>query len=336
MIFKTKRWKLISILSGVTLVVAVTGVSLFVGTSVARAAPLTANDLQAITQSSTGPGLLGEGYLTHGGWGRGLGGSIDYQQLLADALGISVDQLQAAYETARTAAINQAVKEGLITQEQADEMLVWGGLGRRGFDFFGFGRHPKGVSSSTIDEEALLAQALNITVDQLQAARDKANEAAIAQAVEQGIITQEQADQMLSQQKLQSYLNRDVLLAKALGMTTEELRAAYAEGKNLSTLMSERGLDAATVREKLITAYNDALAQAVKDGVITQEQADQMQNGRGWNFGFFGGPFGPGMRGGFRGHGDFENRGQRAPNTDDTGGASLRHPGRVFQGGSAL
>ena len=141
--YKRKRWVYLSLVGGATLVLATVGVWLFAGTSVARAAEMTADDLTAITQSTTGPGLLGEGYLAHGGWGRGgFGRGIDYQQLLADALGIDVDKLQAAYETARTAAIEEAVDQGLITREQADEMLVWGNAKRGWFGFRGFDRGP--------------------------------------------------------------------------------------------------------------------------------------------------------------------------------------------------
>ena len=331
--FKTKKWTLVSLVGVLVLALVISGVWLFAGTSVASAAERRADDLKTLTQSSTGPGLLGEGYLTHGGWGRGGWRGIDYQQLLADALGITVEELQDAYEAARTAAIEQAVERGLITQEQADEMLVWGGLGQKGFGFFGLRRGPKGVPGGAIDEEALLAEALSITVDELRAARQEANLAAIEQAVEEGIITREQADEMLSHHKLQDYLDRDALLAEALGMTVAKLQAAYADGKTLSDLMSERGLDAATVREKLIEAFDKALAQAVEDGVITQEQADEMQNGRGFGFGW---PVGPGGRGGFRGHGGFGGRAPCPPDTDDTSGARFRCPGHAFQADSAL
>lgn len=341
MVSKIKRWKLVSVVGGAIVALALTAVGLFAGTTVASASDVTAADVQFVARSATEPGLLGEGYLGHGGWGRGgvFGGEIDYQQLLANALGISVEQLQTAYEDARTAAIEQAVDEGLITREQADEMLVWGGLGRRGFGFFGFGRGPKDVAGGKIDEEALLANALGITVGELQTAREQANQAAIAQAVEQGIITQEQADEMLARRNLQSYLNRDALLAAALGMSVEELQAAYADGETLSTLMSERGLDAATVRERLQTAYDEALAQAVADGVVTQEQADEMNGRLGFGSGM---PFGPGGHGGFGGqggpHGGFGRGCPMAPGTDDSddSGVRFRMPGRGIRGDSTL
>jgi hypothetical protein len=317
------------------LALVIGGVSLFAGTSVARASEMTAEDLSTITRSATGPGLLGEGYLAHGGWGRGGFRGINYSELLAKALGISVEQLEAAYEEARTAAIELAVEKELITQEQADQMMVWGGMGRKGFGFFGFGRGPKGVFSDEIDEEALLAEALGITVERLQAAREEANQAAIEQAIAEGIITQEQADQMMARKDLQSYLDRNTLLAKALGITVEDLEAAYAEGKTLSDLMAEQGMDAATVRENVEAAYEEAIAQAVEDGVITKEQAEEMQNGPGWGFGF-GGPMGRGGRGGFRGRGGFGGQKPSTPDTDDTGGARFRRPGQTSNGNSAL
>jgi hypothetical protein len=346
----SKKWKWVSILSGVALTVAVAGVWLFGTATTASASVVTAEDVQTLTQSTTEPGLLGEGYLAHGGWGRkGFGSdTIDYQQLLADALGITVEELTEAYEAAREAAIELAVEQGLITQEQADEMLVWGEKGRFG-GMKGRGR-PGGRglapdAQGKIDEGALLAEALGITTEELQAAREQANQAAIEQAVAEGLITQEQADEMAEKKQtaeaLQSYLGRDVLLAQALGMTVEELQAAYDEGKSLSDLLSEKGLDAAAVRENLQAAREAALAQAVEDGVITQEQADELaERGAGKR-----GPGGRGMmpgQAGPRGRGDF--KGQRfGPNTDDTdgadentGGARFNRPGRMIQDSNAL
>jgi formaldehyde-activating enzyme involved in methanogenesis len=343
-----KKRKLLTIVGTLAVALILAGASLVAGTSVAHAA-VTAEDLSTLTQASTGPGLLGDGYLAHGGWpggfpGRFLGGQIDYSQLLADALGITVDDLNTAYEEARVAAIGQAVDEGLITQEQADRMIVWGGR----FKFFSMGRRQ--VDGATdIDETQLLADALNMTVEELQTARQQANGAAIAQAVEEGIITQEQADQMQARRDLQTYLDRQTLLAEALGMSVEELQAAYENGQTLSDLLQERNLDAVTVRDRLQAAYQDALAQAVQDGVITQEQADELQAGRGWDLGL--GMPNLGGRGGFsgRGHpggrmprsdeGDGIDRPfgrQKSPDQDDSGSMNWQRPGRSNDSGSAL
>jgi hypothetical protein len=354
-----KKWKWISIVSSIALAVAVAGVWLFAATPTANAAVKTTQDLQSVTQSTTLPGLLGEGYLGHGGrGGPGFGGSIDYQQLLADALEIPVEQLLAAYETARVAALEQAVDLGLITQERADERLVWGGMDGKWLDGLrGLGgrRSAPGIQSRQIDENALLAEALGITTDELAQARERANQAALDQAVAEGLITQEQADEMLQQKQrretLQGYLGRDALLAQALGMTVDELQAAYAKGESLSDLMSEQGLDAVTVREQVQAAHEAALAQAVEDGVLTQEQADQMSGmplgrldarpSRGWP-GFPGRENGS-HRDGFPGMDRFGDGCPQVPDTDGsdgtdggTSGTSLRVPGRMMQQSGAL
>ena len=345
----TKTWKWVSVLGSVAVVVAMLGVWLFGGTSVASASQVTEESLQTLTQSSTGPGLFGDGYLAHGGWGRGgFWGPgderIDYQQLLADALGITVEELQDAFEQARATAIEQAVEQGLITQEQADEMIVWGdkGFGSRALGRLG---GPKGlgpkdrgaVPGGAIDGNALLAEALGISVEELQAAREQANQAALDQALAEGIITQEQADQIAVRKDLQSYLDRNALLAEALGMTAEELQAAFDEGKTLSDLLGEQGLDAATVRENVQAAFEAAIAQAVEDGVITQEQADALPSSKGFGRGkgFPGAEGFPGGRG-FRGRGGFEGECPCPSDTDDTTGARSSRPGWFTQDGSAL
>ena len=119
-------------------------------------------------------------------------------------------------------------------------------------------------------------------------------------------------------------------------MPVQDLKDAYAAGKTLSDLMSDKNLDAATVRQNLLSAYDEALAAAVKGGVITQEQSDEMQNGKVWAFGFGGMP-GPGGRGGFRGHDGFGGMRRSPPDTDDdTSGMRFRRPGQAPQAGSAL
>lgn len=135
------------------------------------------------------------------GAGR-IGGSSD--ELVAEALGITVDELDAAYLEAANAALDQAVAEELLTQTQADslrERLESAGsngfhLGGRGFNLFG---------SDTIDSEALLAEALGISADELQAAYDEAQAAAVTQAVADGELTQEQADILTARRALQEY-----------------------------------------------------------------------------------------------------------------------------------
>jgi lambda repressor-like predicted transcriptional regulator len=175
-------------------------------------------------------------------------------------------------------------------RSQFGPMGQFGRMGPGGPEMFG----------GKIDREALLADALGITVEELQAAQDKAHEAAVQQAVDEGLITQDQADMMVAGYKLRNYVDRDAVMAKALGISVEELQAARDEGKPVAVIIYEQGLDPATLRTNMQSAFEETVQQAVADGVITQEQADQITTGQG--FGFGRGGFG-GHRGGFGGFG---------------------------------
>lgn len=180
---------------------------------------------------------------------------------LAAALGITVEELQAAQEAVKAAALEQAVADGLITQEQADQMAQLGDRAMRGGHFGAFG-----------DNEELLADELGITVEALQAAQEEVNAARLAQMVEDGVLTQEQADLMAARRAVQSHMDYEGLSA-----------AAQA-------------------------AYETAVQAALDAGEITQAQADQLLSdaaavpGMGRFDGDFGGRGGHGGRG-HGGHG---------------------------------
>lgn len=72
-------------------------------------------------------------------------------------------------------------------------------------------------------------------------------------------------------------LDRTVMratMAELLGMSLDELEAAMAEGTRLSQLMIEADVDAETVRAAMTEMRETAVAEALADGTITQEQAD--------------------------------------------------------------
>lgn len=167
------------------------------------------------------------------------GGSGQSNEYLAQALGVSADELGAAKQTAYQAAIDQALTQGLITQAQADaiaeRVATSGRLSSRYLRDFTTG-------DSAIDTDALLADALSVTTDQLAAARTEARSLALAAAVEAGDITQEQADQMQAEQALKAYL-------------------------------AEQGYEA-----QVQALYETLVQQAVQAGVITQDQADAISS----------------------------------------------------------
>lgn len=201
--------------------------------------------------------------------------------------------------------------------EVTPETNGWFGFGHRG----GFGSR-FGDNTNWLEN---LAEALGITVGELEDAQERAFAASVADAVTAGQITQEQADQILAQHALKSYIDRQAILATALGMSTDDLEAALAGGKSIVDLMVEQGIDSTTLQANAKAAYEAAVQQAVADGVITQAQADEILAGNGLNL-FGRGGFGGGHRGGGRGgRGGFHGfGGQSSPNeggaeTTDTG-----------------
>ena len=216
--------------------------------------------------------------LAHGpGRGRGPGGArvdVDEAQLLADALGITVEELEAAREAVREAIVEQAVAEGLITEAQA-EALLEANAGPRAAQFL----RRLIQNNMEIDSQQLLADALGITVEELQAAQREVQEAKLAAMVEAGILTEEEAEMIAARRAVQEYVDREAI--------------------------------AEMVRNSLEAAINEALA----DGAITQEQADQMlehlENFDGFRFNF--GPGRPGHGPGHHRGGPGGPGGQRAP-----------------------
>ncbi len=70
-------------------------------------------------------------------------------------------------------------------------------------------------------------------------------------------------------------------IAEALGLDVDVFEAAVAEGKTPSILAVELGVDFAEVQAAMDSVHQEALAQAVLDGTITQEQADWISSHRG-------------------------------------------------------
>jgi len=194
---------------------------------------LAVGTLALATVALVGTAIVPQSASAHGGpGGFGRGGIMapdTNNTYLADALGITTDELATAQEEATTAALDQAVEEGLITQAQADSIKENGARFPGAHGLFGH------FGSSTIDMEALLADALGITTDELQAARTEASSTALDAAVEAGDITQEQADQMKAHQALQQYLYTllEKVLKKQLKIYPEYQRLLLKDTKRL-------------------------------------------------------------------------------------------------------
>jgi len=125
-----------------------------------------------------------------------------------------------------------------------------------------------------------MAEQLGISVDDLLAAREAAKDAALDILVEDGTITQEQADAFRERQALRERIQdeRDAILADQLGISVEALQAAREDGKTLRELAEEQGLDLLTFRVNVETAFETRILELVDEGVITEQQAHRLLN----------------------------------------------------------
>ena len=144
-----------------------------------------------------------------------------------------------------------------------------------------------------------LANQLGTTVDKLQQAMTNARKDAINAAVTQGLITQAQADKML--QRLQNpptpqpggipfragkafgamrgLFGPDVIeaVANVLKMQPADVTSALRSGKTLADLAKTQNVDPSQVQQAIANAEKAALDRAVKDGLMTQANADALK-----------------------------------------------------------
>lgn len=68
----------------------------------------------------------------------------------------------------------------------------------------------------------------------------------------------------------------DGVAAQVLGLTTDELRDQLRGGMTLAEVAADQGVERQTLVDALVASATERLAQAVTDGKITQERADEM------------------------------------------------------------
>ena len=192
---------------------------------------------------------------------------------------------------------------------------------------------PAGQPTSTLSDYVdqmwnAVASKLGVERSALDTAMKDAGDDVTAQMVDDGKITQEQADLMKSHIEdgpgfgirgfgmmmgrrgghwggpMGGGMCDQAALAEQLGMTTDELTAELKAGKTIAELAEEKGVDLEAAR---IEAMKKQMQQAVEAGTLTQEQADWMLQGMEQGLMPGAGGFGGGMHGGFGGgmHGRF-------------------------------
>jgi DNA-directed RNA polymerase specialized sigma24 family protein len=158
-----------------------------------------------------------------------------------------------------------------------------------------------------------VAEALGISVEELEAARDEgktlrdiaeeqgvefadvqaalkaARLEAIEQAVADGVISKEMAERLIERMEqtppagwMEPYHDQmQEAIAEALGISVEELEAAQDEGQSPAEIAKELGIDLDEFRQAMQDAREEIHEQAVADGVLTPEQAERLSQGQG-------------------------------------------------------
>ncbi len=146
------------------------------------------------------------------------------------------------------------------------------------------------VSGKSISQ---IAASKNIEVTKIQEAIQAQRKADLEQAVKDGLITQAQLDAFNNAQTnapkppmggnnirfeirvpANNVVNRMDVAAKALGMTCADLVKAEQAGKSIAQVAQEKNVAVQTVIDAVVNAVKAAAAQDVKEGLITQAQAD--------------------------------------------------------------
>jgi polyhydroxyalkanoate synthesis regulator phasin len=155
-------------------------------------------------------------------------------QAIAKALGITVEQYDTAVSTAQSDVLKQAVEEGMLTQEQADQMAErWeGGVGPMGFGGMMGGRGNKGGK--------------------------------------RGMGGDEFGRGMMGGTSLIS------VAAEKLGMTVDQLTTELGSDKTIADVAKVKGVEIAIIVDAVVADRAEQLKALVTDGRMTQTQADTM------------------------------------------------------------
>jgi hypothetical protein len=167
--------------------------------------------------------------------------SGNYIEALATALGISVDELEVAYQAAHEKAIQQALDNGFISQEQADRLLD---SGRFGFH----GRKSRIGWSSDIND--LLAAELGISTEELLSAQQKAATTLIEDAIASGDISEEDGELMMARQVVNGYF-QDAMQAAYENAVQQALSDGSITQEQADNLLENLGADFRGFRGRL-------------------------------------------------------------------------------------
>ncbi len=199
----------------------------------------------------------------------------DFWALLAAKLGVSADDLKAKALETRQAMIDAAVKDGRLTQAQADAIKkritsnniiapipltrgAWGNSNKQGQNnsqkpgrgFGPFNHQGNGNNNNNKNNNN----------------NNKQNPAPFGKGFG-----------MMQGRGMMGGLEQVEAVAKALKLDAKALIEQMAQGKTLADIAQAQNVDAATVKQAIIDARIAQIDQALAYGLISQVQADQMK-----------------------------------------------------------
>lgn len=158
--------------------------------------------------------------------------------------------------------------------------------------------NPQADTAKTGHFQDFLAKfAVNLGVDQdkVVAAFDATKKQMLDEAVQQGRLTQDQADKISARNDKPGWFGglagkmndrkpglKGVVrigkndMATALGITQDQLKSELQSGKKLPQIIADHGLTTEQFHQKMLDIQKEALSKAVSDGKMTQEQADRL------------------------------------------------------------
>jgi hypothetical protein len=173
----------------------------------------------------------------------GSGWPFDFRERMHEAiagvLGISVEEYDAAIETAQEQVIDEAVTEGWLTEEQGEQMR------ERAAEGFGPGMRPGGPEGK-FGGPGMMPGGPGGRFG---------GRGGFMGGPDNGFIS---------------------IVAEAFDMTPQYLMAELQEGKTIAELAEEKGVDTQPIIDSHLAQLEESLAEAVTDGKITQERADWM------------------------------------------------------------
>ena len=189
-----------------------------------------------------------------------------------ESLNITEEQYDAAKDSAKEAYNAEMVALGWATAEEAAEANEddkWVRIGR--------GQYYKGI----LDKDDFMADALGVTDAQWEAAEEASFDAKLAERVESGRYTEEEAADKEALHDFKQSIDKDAVLAEAMGISLSDLAAARSANTSYDDL-----LDSLSITDDEVDANKDAIMQglvedAVEDGTLTPEQAEDALSRRG-------------------------------------------------------